>query len=594
MKNSLPSSLLLFLSLFLFCFSESWAIKAEANISAQETGVGEPVQLTVVVTTQKKIDGLPWPTVQGQLDVFKVQKNQTTSSSSQVSIVNGRVTKNMTYVTNFTYELVPKKAGTFTIGPISYKHKDYQRNLGQTKITVKKTEPGVRLITSLSKRDLYVGEQFRYNLRIVPKNTVQNIQAPDFQKNIGKSFWMKQLDEKINAKVETIDGQQRRVFDVRFALFPLLSGPTTLEGIPIEYEERISSKRRQRSMFSMFEDDFFGGRVVKKTVHSKSVSIQAKALPGNEPKNFTGAVGQYTLKAAIDKNELASGDALTLRVEISGNGLPKKITKPALPDGLKNNFEIYPPETKSTTSIKGGYLHTYKSFKFVLIPQRKGKYDIQPIVFPYFNPLTKRYENAQSKSISVHVTKGKEAPQSRIITQQDIERLGRDIRHIKKSPAISLTTQKHLYQAPWYWGLFFLPPVIYLSLLLYRRRSSQLQSDEGLRRRVSAKGVARQHLAQARAAMQGDDSKTFYHTLMVAVERFVSNKLNIEFRGLTSDAAMQTLANHMIPDTIRYQYKELMDVCDLGLFANSEKDPDAWQAAYNDAEALINQLSKVV
>ncbi|MBF0432138.1 MAG: BatD family protein [Fibrobacteria bacterium] len=119
-----------------FGFSNVMGMTAEANISSQQCGVGETVQLVVKVTNQKEEKNLPWPTLHGDLSAFKIDKTSGVSTSSYTSIINGKITKRNDYVTQFTYNLKAIKPGTFKIGPISYSYKRFNKQLGGTSITV--------------------------------------------------------------------------------------------------------------------------------------------------------------------------------------------------------------------------------------------------------------------------------------------------------------------------------------------------------------------------------------------------------------------------------------------------------------------------
>jgi hypothetical protein len=559
-------------------------------------GVGETFQLVVTVTEQKKIKDLPWPQVKGNLDAFTIAKNSGTSSGTQTTIVNGRITKQVNYVTNFTFSLTANKQGTFVIGPIIYSYGKFSKNFGSTRITVVKTEPGVKLETTVSRRTAYLGQQVTYNLRIIFKNTVQNIQHPNpqIQNHVGKSFWIKSHTNEIKAKTITMNGVPTRVVDTRFSIFPLIAGKVTLSGFPIDYEEVVARRRRSRSIFDMFDSDFFGGTRIKKKAQTGAVTLNVLPLPKDAPKDFSGAVGTYQLKASVDKTELPTGDALTFTIEISGNGQPKAITRPVLPE--LDRFEIFDPEIKSSTKVSQGRLLSFKSFKYILIPTKKGEYTINPVAFHYFDPASKSYKTASSESFTITVSKGKhvETTKARFLTQKDIEEIGSDIRHIKKTAGTALVADRFMYRSIWFWGLFTLSPVLYGVLLMYRNRTRRLDEDVSLRRKVHAKGVARKRLADARRALGGTNPKVYYHALMQAVERFVSDKLNMEFRGMTIDNALETLKEREIPEDNRNAYKALMEKCDMGQFALLEKNEQEWNTAYRETETLINRLNKVL
>jgi hypothetical protein len=112
----------------------------------------------------------------------------------------------------------------------------------------------------LSKRKAYIGEQVFYNLRLVAGAGVQQINlVQDLQKLIGEKFWFQRLDKQVEGKTMKINGADARVYDMRIVLFPLLAGKADLAGIPIEYTQASrTQRRRQGSVFDMFDDEFFG------------------------------------------------------------------------------------------------------------------------------------------------------------------------------------------------------------------------------------------------------------------------------------------------------------------------------------------------
>ena len=135
----------------------------------------------------------------------------------------------------------------------------------------------------------------------------------------------------------------------------------------------------------MFDDEFFGGgNVVQMTAMASPISMEVLPLPGGQPSGFSGSVGQYSLNATVDKTTLPSGDALTLTVTIRGDGEPKSIIKPLLPD--LGQFEVFDPEVTTGSAVQGSTLITTKTFKYVMVPHRRGEYTLGPVAFTYFDP----------------------------------------------------------------------------------------------------------------------------------------------------------------------------------------------------------------
>ncbi len=565
----------------------SMDLQVEANISTNNASLGETIQLFVKVDVDEQVKDLPWPTVKGDLSAFTITKSTNSSSSSSTTIINGRITKRNSFITQFTYNMIANKAGTYIIGPILYNYNKFSKNLGQAQVTIIKTEPGIKLVPTLSKRTVYVGEQLQYNLRIIPKHTFQGATPPNFNQTIGKNFMIHSLQNEVQPKTVNINGTPTRLFDIGFSMFPLISGTLTIPSYDIDYTEAVPQSRG-RSIF----DVFGGGRVMHKKEAVPAITLTAKPLPGPPPNGFTGAVGKYTLKAFTDKASLPSGQAMSLIIAIAGDGQPKSITTPLLPD--LSNFDVFDPEIKSETNIQGGSLYSSKTFKYVLVPIKKGEYTIGPVKFVYFSPGSNKYVTIQSSPLNITVSKGKEVESSkaRFLTQKEIETIGSDIRHINK-PTTPLQSQSaFLYKNISFWGLFPISPFLFFVIFFYRQRTRRLSMDHGLRRKVKAKSIARKRLAQARAALKGDSAKAFYHSLVTALERYLSDKTNLEFRGMLLTHARQNLEGKGIPNDIITSYEDFVKQCDFGQYAGSGKVESEWQKAYDNTETLINKLNK--
>ncbi len=564
---------------------------AEATISTNHVGTGEPFKLLVTVGLTSQDADLPWPEVEN-LEAFSVTKTKAASQSSETTIINGRISQSTRYLTVFTYTLTASRPGSYPVGPIRYRYANSQRNLGSTVVQVEKREPGIRLLPSLSKSSVFVGEQLTFTLRIVPGPGVQKISRPEIQKLIGEKFWFQHLDENIEAKTVKLDGQDTRVFDVRIVLFPLLAGPVDLPGIPVEYEQSTRTRRRTGSVFDFFEDDFFGGGTQTLSATSPGLKLRVESLPTPAPREFSGSIGNYSLAAGVDKTSLPSGDALTLTVTIKGDGQPNSINRPQLPD--LPDFEIYDPEITEKTQVQGSTLLTAKTFKYVLVPRRSGSRNIDPIKFHFFDPKKRSYSIAASDRISIEVTPGKDLPEPAgvVLSQREITELGSDIRHIKSSEARLEMENDFLYKRVWIWLLFGLPPLGLVGLRLVHKRREKLESDAGLRRRLGAGTESRKRLQQARKAQDSEDGREFHRLLWLAVEGFLSDKLITEFKGLTPEQERVKLSNSGASAETRTLYENLKQQCDFAQFAGGRYDDKARQKAYDDAVTLLKRLEK--
>ncbi len=584
------------LLLMAFAWSRTDAeISADASISATQVGTGEPFQLTVQVTSDEKLDNLPWPQVEN-LDKFTVTRNMGTSRSSQTSIVNGRISNRNLFITHFSYSLTAAKPGTYAIGPIRYAFRNFDKTLGSASVTVSKQEAGLSTEATLSRHTAFIGEQVLYNLRIIPSQGVQQINlAQDLQKLIGEKFWFQRLDKNVEAKVVSINGQNTHVYDVRIVLFPLLAGKAELSGIPVEYQQASrTQRRRQGSVFDMFDDDMFGGggSVVNMSAMASPTSMEVQPLPDGTPADFTGSVGTFTLSANVDKPSVPSGDAVTLTITIRGDGEPKTITKPRLPD--LGQFEIFDPEVSTASAVQGSTLITTKTFKYVIVPHRKGEYILGPVAFPYFDPAHRVYAEAKSLPITLSVSQGKETAAStgRVMSQREIADIGSDIRHIKIGSTPLRNEDDFLYRRAWFWLLFTPTPTAFALMLLARRRSRLLASDATLKRKTQAGPQLRRRLKEANEALKQKNAREFYKALSQAIVGFASDKLNVEFRGMTMEEAKSRLNRHGLSEATAEEYEKVLQHCDFGQFGGSQRDDKAWKEALDGAETLLRKLDR--
>lgn len=572
--------------------SAAEVIDAEASVSASRILTGEPFQLRVRVTTDEKTD-LPKPRV-GGLEPFSVSEGVSHSTRTQTSVINGNVTRTERVVTDFLYTLEAREEGTYTIAPIRFAHGGFDRDLGSAVITVTRAEPGLETRTSVDKRRPWVGEQILYTLRIIPRETVHSINLPeDLRSLIGEKFFFRQLDEQIEPTRAEVDGREARVFDIRIALFPLLAGPVALEGIPVEYRQPRPGRSESRTMFDMIDQAFFGGggSLITQTTTAAPLEVEARALPSGAPRDFTGSVGRYTLSAALDTTSVKTGDAATLTITIRGNGQPRTITGPMLPD--LPHFEVYGPEESGSSAVEGAELWTTRTFRYLLVPSREGVHSLEGIAFPYFDPGSGTYERAVSRPLALRVTPGRADPgRQSAAGPRAITGLGSDIRHIKTGGGNLRDDTLLPHHRTGFHILLALPPLVFAGALLLRRRLDRLRTDTAYSRRLRASSGLRQRLKAARRARENGNARDFYRALSEALIAFPSDKLNLEFRGLTLPEAASRLTGHGASPETAASYDALRQRCDFVLFAGMQPDAGETGRDLAGAESLLARLDK--
>ncbi|MGH7971698.1 MAG: BatD family protein, partial [Limisphaerales bacterium] len=246
--------------------------------------------------------------------------------SSQFSVINGQVNSSITY--NFT--VAPRQPGDYTIPAISL-------NMGgqhftSQPLTLKVLKPSapppdavnsgsqlafLRLL--LPKKEMYVGEMVAAQLQVYILNRVQGLDGlqitsfPAEGFNVGKMVQGQRHSTQIGNAVYT-------VVPVSFTLRAVKGGSLTLGPLTANATLELPSANRQRDVFDPF--GMFGRNEQRQVVLATELEkVQSLPLPQeNVPAGFNGAVGAYTLSMSAGPTNVAAGDPITVKVQISGRG----------------------------------------------------------------------------------------------------------------------------------------------------------------------------------------------------------------------------------------------------------------------------------
>src|SRR5262249_30165280 len=313
-----------------------------AEVDRNQVTLDEQIQLTVTVEQVRSVDEPKRP----QLDDFDVYMQ---GRSQNMQIVNGQVSAS----TSFSYILVPKHEGRFTIGAFSVRVSG--KDLKTVPITVTVGGgPGVRgtpiapgsapeersdrdvfVVSRVDKQNAYVNEEVLHTFLLYRAVEITNMSytPPTF-----RGFWVEKLKDNEKQYYRVINGRRYVVHELTTALFPTTSGKLTIDPGSLQLVMLTSPFG-----FSLFD------RGVERVLHTKSVDINVSPLPiAGKPPIFKGAVGEaLTLTGKIDRTEVAEGDPVTLTLRVEGTGNVKTFSKPKLPD--MPQFQTYPSD--STTQL---------------------------------------------------------------------------------------------------------------------------------------------------------------------------------------------------------------------------------------------------
>jgi BatD DUF11 like domain len=157
-----------------------------------------------------------------------------------------------------------------------------------------------------------------------------------------------------------------------------------------------------------YADSASGAPVQTQVVlESKPLTIAVKPLPLTGTESFTGAVGNFLIRANLEKQEWQQNNNGKLVLTISGAGNFLQLTAPEIkwPRGV-DVFEPTATERLQKEAIPVSGMRTYT---YTFTTDSMGSYIIPPIAFTYFNPAEKKYKTATTDSLHFTVLKGKTA-----------------------------------------------------------------------------------------------------------------------------------------------------------------------------------------
>jgi hypothetical protein len=562
---------------------------------------------------------------------FDILSGPMMSSGQNIMNINGKLEYSST--TSYTFVLVATKAGTFTIpqAVISVKGKRYMSNslsinvLNQNQQRQAQQNPNynqqpgktqqpakddigndVFLKAVADKNNPYQGELIVVTFKLyTPTNRLQ-IDQPDKIPSY-PGFWAQDLLKDATQYpqyTETVNGKKYIVAELRkVALYPQKSGILTIDPLVQDVIYQVKVKARNPfaddpffgndPFFKNFMDDSFLGseyQNIRKSLKSNPLTINVKPLPSaNRPVDFTGAVGQFSLKAQVDRTEVVTNDGITLRVSVNGTGNLNLIEKPAI--NFPPDFEVYEPKIIDNFSNKGATSGT-RTFEYLIIPRAAGDFTIDPIQFAYFNPSGKEYHVLSSDKFRLKVKKGAGASAESQV-QGDVKYLGNDIRYLMEPPLNIRVSGNILYGKSLYWILLLIPVTGFIIFTLLYRRNMKLRGDSKLMQRKKATRIAVKRLQKAKKLLDAEKHDAFHEEISLALWGYISQKFNIPMSLLSLDTAREQLESRNVDNTLTERFISTLNDCNFARYAPEGKALNM-QQLYDLAIKTITETEQVL
>ena len=594
-------------------YADEVVFKAQAP---KQVVVGKPFQISYTVNHRSRDLQAP------EFTDFDVLSGPYSSTSSSTSFTNGHMTSS--YEQTYTYMLMARKAGSFTIGPATVKvsgeriqsngvrievlpedqqqsaqgNRNNPNNQSTQSAQASASSENIFIRTIATKTRVHEQEALMVTYKLYFANVdvaqlTNNIKLPEFT-----GFLKQDLEQgEIQTELEHYNGRNYQTAVLyRTILYPQHSGDIAIDPAHFEAIIRVQTQQRVRSIF----DDFFGSYTnVSKALTAPGITIHVAPLPGGKPAGFSGGVGKFTLTPSISQTEIQANEAVTIRLDISGAGNMKLLKTPAIdwPEG----FEPYDPKVtnnfKTTTSGVSGT----KSIEYLAIPRSGGEYTIPAVKFSYFDIDEKAYKTLSTPEYTIHVKRGTGSLTSNsesgltsnseavyYAQKEDIKQLGTDIRYIDTKPLSGKPSVISIPHSDLIWLWYAVPFVMAVIILIILRKQIKEASDLTRMRYKRANKVAQKRLKAASKALKANDKDAFYAAIEQAAWTYLSDRLSIPTADLNKDNIASILTQKGVSETLIADVKNVLSTAEFARYAPSTDH--AMDDLYTATTNLINNL----
>lgn len=487
----------------------------------------------------------------------------------------------------------------FPTEPTIHRFDDYILKKGEN--VNDKVQKNLFIQLDVSKASCFTGEpivaSYKLYTRLRSESIVTN--APSFN---GFSVSELEINNNNSVKVEKFNGREYNVYTLRkVQLYPLQPGTITLD--PVVADNKVTfiksdyAGTQKGDMFFDMLQDFANSTspqnsVIEEhvTLKSKPVEITVKPLPEeNRPEDFKGAVGNFNISTSLEKKNITTDDAGSVKVNIEGEGNIQLVNAPKLswPDGIDSyEAKVTDDIDKFSVPMKGG-----KTFTYPFTVSKAGTYNIPTVSFSFFDPSSEKYKTLHTQPLTITVTRGKGNPQSTYV------------KNVKVGDANDDLWAK--YDFYFVAGFGLLAAFIFLTV---RRNSIERKKKELLKTTSQAIGntqngkdeadefvIPENPLTEAHTKLMEGRENEFYQVLDNSLKKYLAAKFKVPTEELTKKRLTEELDKCNVGLGTSLRLSSLLDEIELNVYAppsNSNHLKEVYEKASEVVALLDKQCTK--
>lgn len=558
----------------------------DATVSENRIFIGEQFTVSVEVTgsSMRNVSLPQLPSIRG-VGVL----SSTPSRSTSISIVNGRTTTS----TRYTFSLIAREQGNFTIPPITIEIDGETHSTNPIGIEIVERGnlsqsdgrqlPDIYLEVELDDINPVPGQQVVASIVLYFK---QGVEITSFQPSAGwrtDGFWKEELQNIRQPQTESVimhGVRYRKATLMRYALFPSRSGSLSLSEFPLSVGIRTQPSRNDPF------GSFFGSGTNQRrvSVESEPLEITVRPLPAVQNAVSMNAVGDLRVERRLNVNEVEVGETIELITRIEGTGNIPLVRKPEFnfPEGL----DFYTPQESSNVERRGLNIRGEKIFTELMVARAPGSFVIPEERVAIFDPANHRY-----RYVTLPALRFEAKPSSGTqIASANVNR-GR-LQPVSGLAVWSNTSTRPLHQTFLIWILLAIPVLALLIGYQQKHFRKKLSTDISFARSHRAAEKVKERLELARTAIDNNKPKECYSVLHKAISGFITDKLSLPEAGLTDRELIQKVEEKGAdPATIK-SLRTMLNKCATITYAPVGNSDDQHTDA-DKTEKLISELKKL-
>lgn len=565
LKNNFRSGLVLVLAGLCLGAATLDAATFTASLDRDTIALGESATLSLTFEDGSPRN-VPMPSNVAGLQIAYV------GPSSQFSYINGETKSTVTY--NFT--LTPRQAGDFAIPPLVADVGGQQLSSPSLRLKVlPPNSPPPAAVNSgsevafmrltLPEKEVCPGEVLAARLDVYLRDDVQNFGnfqltgTPANGFTVGKMAQSPKQRIQIGNRIYTDIPLSLALTTVKTGLVSV--GPFTASAVVV----LPSAQARDSFPFGIFG----GGEQKQVSLATDTLNVESLPLPTEgAPPNFNGAIGDYTMTVTAGPTNVAVGDPITVRVQISGRGALDALTLPDQP--AWRDFKTYPPTSKVETGDPLGLQGT-KTFEQIVTPQSTDVHELPVFSFSFFNPDTKTYRTLRQPSVQLAVQSSGATPAPMIAATKTPNPQPpppqQDILPIKEQPGALTQAGPPLLTRPVFLAMQSLPVFAWLAAFVWRKRTDSLANNPRLRRQRRVAQLVRKGLNDLHRLAAEKNSDEFFATLFRLLQEQLGERLDCSASSITEAVIDERLVLLGAPETTLASLRELFQLCNQARYA---------------------------